>query len=203
MNRRSFIYRTSAFIVALSMPVWSSLTGCVRANLRPKKLTVIEVGLRQEQWRMLAVVQDHLLPSETGAPGARDINALRYLQSVLTDPTLDPADRALFKDGLSALETMTLSVTGKQFIDLSSEQREVVLRDFENLSFGRPWLGGMLDRLFEALLGDPVYGGNPGGIGWAWLDHRPGFPRPASRPTPRQITRQAPRQPIDKRYFMS
>ena len=25
---------------------------------------------------------------------------------------------------------------------------------------------------------DPVYGGNPDGIGWKWLMHPPGFPRP-------------------------
>ena len=39
------------------------------------------------------------------------------------------------------------------------------------------------DRLyiFEALLSDPVYGGNPEGIGWRWLGHRPGFPRPNQR----------------------
>jgi gluconate 2-dehydrogenase gamma chain len=30
----------------------------------------------------------------------------------------------------------------------------------------------------EALLTDPAYGGNPGGIGWRWLQHVPGYPRP-------------------------
>jgi gluconate 2-dehydrogenase gamma chain len=36
----------------------------------------------------------------------------------------------------------------------------------------------LLYYIFEALLSDPVYGGNPGGIGWQWLEHQPGFPRP-------------------------
>jgi len=36
----------------------------------------------------------------------------------------------------------------------------------------------LLTYLLEALLADPVYAGNPNGIGWKWLQHQPGFPRP-------------------------
>ena len=32
----------------------------------------------------------------------------------------------------------------------------------------------------EALLTDPAYGGNPDGIGWRWLGHTPGYPRPSA-----------------------
>jgi gluconate 2-dehydrogenase gamma chain len=44
--------------------------------------------------------------------------------------------------------------------------------------WGRAWLSLLLYYIFEALLSDPVYGGNPGEIGWRWLEHQPGFPRP-------------------------
>jgi len=36
----------------------------------------------------------------------------------------------------------------------------------------------LLTYILEALLTDPVYGGNPNGIGWTWLQHQPGFPTP-------------------------
>ena len=36
----------------------------------------------------------------------------------------------------------------------------------------------ILTYLLQALLTDPVYGGNPNGVGWKWLHHQPGFPRP-------------------------
>ena len=39
--------------------------------------------------------------------------------------------------------------------------------------------------LLEALLADPVYGGNTDEVGWKWLGYTAGFPRP----------------PIGKRYF--
>ena len=28
------------------------------------------------------------------------------------------------------------------------------------------------------MLAPPIYGGNPNGIGWQWLKHKPGFPLP-------------------------
>ena len=40
--------------------------------------------------------------------------------------------------------------------------------------WGRAWLSLLLYYIFEALLSDPVYGGNPDGIGWQWLEHQPG-----------------------------
>ena len=36
----------------------------------------------------------------------------------------------------------------------------------------------MVTLLFEALLLDPLYGGNKEEKGWKWLNHTPGFPRP-------------------------
>jgi len=36
----------------------------------------------------------------------------------------------------------------------------------------------MLTLIFEALLLDPIYGVNTNNIGWNWLNHDPGVPRP-------------------------
>ena len=44
---------------------------------------------------------------------------------------------------------------------------------------GENWVSTLLFYICEALLTDPIYGGNPNGIGWAWLAHQPGFPRPS------------------------
>ena len=63
---------------------------------------------------------------------------------------------------------------------------EIALRELEKTGAGRSWITELLHYLFEALLTDPVYGGNPGGIGWKWLDHTPGFRRPSK----------------DKRFFL-
>ena len=64
------------------------------------------------------------------------------------------------------------------FVELDELQRESVLRIIEQSEAGRNWLSLLLTYLLEALLADPVYGGNPDGLGWKWLEHQPGYPTP-------------------------
>ena len=137
------------------------------------------------QWAVLEAVQAHLLPTEPDAPGAVEVNALPYLRLMLGEPGRDLADRIFIRDGVKNLERLTNEKFGNTFSKLSVPQRETVLRNFETEQGGSGWISSMLDYVLEALLTDPVYGGNPDGIGWRWLDHTPGFPRP----------------PADKRYF--
>ena len=66
----------------------------------------------------------------------------------------------------------------RSFTALDASEQETVLRQIEQSKAGRNWLSLLLTYLLEALLADPVYGGNPGGIGWQWLEHQPGFPTP-------------------------
>ncbi|MCP4699458.1 MAG: gluconate 2-dehydrogenase subunit 3 family protein [Gammaproteobacteria bacterium] len=169
MDRRTFLIRGAAAIAAVSAPAASANT----FNTAP------EHGLSKE-WQILAAVQEHLLPPGPDSPGAADVNALTYLQSVLADPQMDAADREFIKDGLARLDKTAREMEGKEFAALASGQRETVLRRVETTKDGEHWIAEILNYIFEALLGDPVYGGNPGGIGWKWLGHRPGFPRPPS-----------------------
>ena len=46
---------------------------------------------------------------------------------------------------------------------------------------------GVMYYLAEALMLDPVYGGNPDMIGWKWLEHQAGFPRPVAGKTYRDF----------------
>ncbi len=181
MNRRAFLIQLGGFAAAPALS--SLLAGCavpVREVLAPPP------GFAEQGWRTLTAVQAHLLPSESGAPGAREIQAEAFLRGVLADPRLAPADRAFLIGGVATLEKYARDTTTRHFVDLSHGQREAVLRGLEATPDGRRWLTEMLGYLMEALLGDPVYGGNPDGIGWNWLAHNPGFPRP----------------PAGKRYFL-
>ncbi|MCR4300082.1 MAG: gluconate 2-dehydrogenase subunit 3 family protein [Sulfuricaulis sp.] len=178
MDRRTFLIHFGGLAAAPALS--SLLTGCaspVREALAPPP------GF---DWRTLAAVQAHLLPSESSAPGAREIHAEAYLRGVLADPKLAPADRAFLIDGVESIGKLARGMTGKHFVELSHDEREAVLRGFGEMPEGERWLEEMLGYLMEALLGDPVYGGNPDGVGWQWLAHNPGFPRP----------------PADKRYFL-
>ncbi|MDD5389747.1 MAG: gluconate 2-dehydrogenase subunit 3 family protein [Gallionellaceae bacterium] len=129
-------------------------------------------------WLVLAAVQNHLFPSELGSPGAREINALSYLQGVLGDPRGDRDEQRFILQGVDWLEDLSRQRHKASFVDLDPIRREQVLREVANSGPGENWLSTLLLYICEALLADPVYGGNPEGIGWAWLGHQAGFPRP-------------------------
>ena len=181
MKRRAFLLRGALFTGGLGLAVLPAawLAGCNRT-------APAAADLPDAVWRTLAAVQSHLFPSEPGAPGAAEIDALGYVKSMLAVPGVDPAERSAIIVGAQTVEQQAQAHAGKAFGELAEAQREAVLRGFEASDAGRRWLAGMMNYLIEALLADPVYGGNPDGIGWRWLDHFPGFPRP----------------PADKRYFL-
>ena len=134
----------------------------------------------ESRWKVIGAVQDHLFPPEPAAPGAREINALGYLRWVVADDNLDREDRDFVLRGAEWVEEQALALTKASFGDLDGAEREQVLRQVADTAAGENWLSTILTYLFEALLTDPVYGGNPEGIGWQWLGHTPGFPRPSA-----------------------
>lgn len=179
MNRRNFLARAAHLGIALTIPWTVSIPELQAAGLDGG-------GLSKAQWKTVDAVQRHLFPSESQAPGAVEINAASYLYFVLSDQVLDPDERALIPAGLVMFEQFVQDTYSKRFPQLTAAQGEMALRSFEETPQGRQWITKLLGYIFEALLTDPVYGGNPKDVGWQWLGHRPGFPRP----------------PRDRRYFL-
>nr|MBL0721384.1 gluconate 2-dehydrogenase subunit 3 family protein [Sulfurovaceae bacterium] len=68
-----------------------------------------------------------------------------------------------------------------QFINYNIEEKEIALRKFENTPKGSRWLSRIMILSMEALLSDPIYGGNIGESGWRALHINSGEPKPKSR----------------------
>lgn len=129
-------------------------------------------------WPTVGAVQEHLFPQAPDSPGAADINATAYLQGVLAEPLVHASEKAFIVSGAEWLIDFTQKFKHRPFGELGAPDRETVLRLMERTAAGQKWLGLVLYYILEALLVDPVYGGNPGAVGWRWLEHKPGFPRP-------------------------
>lgn len=130
-------------------------------------------------WLTLSSVQEHMLPGDTaGAPGAGDLRAIFYLKNTLSTAGADTEARDFILDGVGWLNDMTNDEYREPFVALDPTRRETILRKVENSRTGRRWLSRMMTYLLEAMLADPVYGGNPDGLGWKWLKHQPGYPTP-------------------------
>ncbi len=172
MKRRKFLLLTAGFALATALP------------LRAKKLpnVVIEpnkiIGLSSAQWQIMEAVLNHLFPSEANAPGAKDVYATAWLHNALAMPDTEQSHRDFMRDGLIMLEKLANKTHQASFLTLSEDKRESTLRTLEQDQEGRAWLRETLRYILEALLTDPVYGGNPKSIGWKWLKHQAGFPLP-------------------------
>nr|VFJ73997.1 MAG: gluconate 2-dehydrogenase gamma chain [Candidatus Kentron sp. FW] len=177
MKRRRFLQTTISIACAPAIKA-GDLT-----STRPAEIAALTGG----QWRQLSAIQAHLFPREPHAPGARDINALSYLHSVLAD---DPGLRRelvpILVNGLERLGQLSSTAGYDEFTTLGETPRETLLRQLEREPDGHRFLHTLLHYILEACLTDPIYGGNPGGIGWRWLGFQAGYKRPTE----------------EKRYFL-
>lgn len=173
-TRRSFLLQSGALVATAAALAGVPLSLHHRPAPEPSGLV-----FSGAQRRLLHTVQAHLLPSDAESPGAADINAVDYVEWAITAPAIDPDLRSTLVSGLERLQNASRERFDLPFDDLRSGEREQLLRYLaDNTRWGRAWVSLNLYYLFEALLCDPVYGGNPDEIGWRWLEHQPGFPRP-------------------------
>jgi len=188
MDRRSFLTTSATSVLVFTWPIAFASSAHIWPGETPPFLhstTTIDPGLSRRQWKAIVATQEHIFPSDMSAalpsPGARDVNAKAFLYAVLSDAHRDKEDRERVKSGVIALQKLCVDKYKKNFDQLDATQKETMLRTFENMPGGTSWIMTILGYVFEALLTDPVYGGNPNGIGWQWLEHQPGFPRPSTK----------------------
>jgi gluconate 2-dehydrogenase gamma chain len=134
--------------------------------------------LTAEQQKIVESVQEILFPSDENGPGASEVNASSYLKWVLSDKEMDQDEVNYIINGIGWVNETSEEVFSKQFSQLTQEEKDQLIGKISKESWGESWLSVILTFIFEALLCDPQYGGNPDGIGWHWLNHNPGQPRP-------------------------
>jgi gluconate 2-dehydrogenase gamma chain len=177
ISRRRFIQGMSALSAGMLLPV------SARAKT-PAGNTAIP---QQAPWPTIAAVQEQLFPGEADSPGASDIHATAYLKALLEDTAHIPDERDFILNGPNWLNDLATKDYKKTFAQLDMTQREQLLQRIAQTNAGENWLSLLLMYIFEALLSSPVYGGNPDGIGWRWLQHNPGFPQPTSNNTYKKL----------------
>jgi gluconate 2-dehydrogenase gamma chain len=138
----------------------------------------LSAAQREDPWEVIAQVQQHLFPDESESPGARAVNALAYLQGVMEDSRIPRDERDFVLRGVAWLQGMAQQRQASGFLQMSTADQDELLRRIARSEAGENWLSTLLTYLFEALLTAPAYGGNPGGVGWKWLEYVPGFPLP-------------------------
>lgn len=171
-SRREFLYRLS-LLSALATAWPAQALAALRAAARP-----LPAWVNENPWRTLAELQEHLFPATEDGPGARDIHAVVYLRNNLESARADAELKNFILGRIDMLNSLARDRQGADFAALDFTARDDLLRGIVDDAVWRRWLSRLLTFLLESLLADPVYGGNPDGAGWKWLQHQPGFPTP-------------------------
>lgn len=126
----------------------------------------------------IVVLYRDLFPSTELVPDMEYINPDKYLSKILLHSRVNKDDKTFIRDGIKWLNEESLSKYKSVYAQLSEKKRQKVLKDVVDTDWGESWLAVIMTYLMEAMLGDPIYGGNKGKIGWVWLNHEGGYPRP-------------------------
>lgn len=126
----------------------------------------------------LSLVQSDLFPQSTNVPTLKQINANSYLSHVLQHSRISDANKDYLRNGVQWLNEEALELYDKTYIQLSSAQRQNTLKSISEYRWGESWIKTVMTYIYEAMLGDPVYGVNKQESGWNWLNHVGGQPRP-------------------------
>jgi gluconate 2-dehydrogenase gamma chain len=170
LSRRKLIKALLAMGVVSQLPLVYS---CAGEKRKPSKSL-----FDKQQSAMMHSIQQILFPDDGFGPGASEIQAYEYLLWVLSDPRMDDQDRAYIYDGIRWVEETAHEEMSASYLDLNSQKQSDLIRYISQLDWGESWLSTIMTYILEALLADPQYGGNTEGVGWQWLSHYPGYPRP-------------------------
>jgi len=172
ISRRSALKSAAGAVAIASMPVMLNAKALDNATQQ------LNEQLTQDPWLTLNAVLAHLLPPSKTGPSAQEIQATQYLYNVVyQQPTEQDEIDFIFK-GVGWLNGYTQSQLKQNFVLLSTENKEKTLRAISRSNAGDNWINNLINYLYEAMLTPPIYGGNPNGIGWQWLEHKAGFPLP-------------------------
>ena len=123
-----------------------------------------------DQMRLIEAVVNRLIPPDELGPGAVEAGVPVYLARSFAGHL--SGDRALFSEGLAAIEAAARARHDTVFVQLSPAQQDEFLIAMEKneVSGFRPDSRTFFNRLrqltLEGMFGDPWYGGNKAFAGW-------------------------------------
>lgn len=174
-SRRQFLKESGAAMLLAGLCVYKPVIAKDTQSIEPTKTIIFT----NEQEKIIKAVQQQLFPDDGDGPSASDLQAYRYLLWALDDKkNIEDGDPEFLQKGTSWLAAQADEQFSQPFLKLTSSQQHTVLKAFAKTERGENWMSLLVYYLLEALTLDPIYGGNPEQIGWKWLEHQPGFPRP-------------------------
>jgi gluconate 2-dehydrogenase gamma chain len=128
---------------------------------------------------LLDAIVARLIPTDANGPGAREANAVRYIDRALAGAL--SGSREVYRIGLAALDRYSRSSRGRPFAELSPTDQDSVLIDVETgaatgsgagfQGSSAQFFGLVRTHTWQGTFGDPYYGGNANFVGWDLLGY--------------------------------
>ncbi|WP_345991193.1 gluconate 2-dehydrogenase subunit 3 family protein [Sulfurimonas sp. HSL-1716] len=165
MKRRKFIAYSA---VLLSSTVFAKEAGSY----------ALQVSVLKEPYQTISMVINDLFPSGVGMPNPHSFNVIGFLKAVMQDKRVPAEKKKILRNGTGWINQKAQNHYIKNYIELSPDQRQKILKTISQKQWGDTWLWYLMNYTLEAMFSDPVYGANINETGWLWLDYKPGLPRP-------------------------
>jgi gluconate 2-dehydrogenase gamma chain len=135
------------------------------------------LALTAEEADLLDAIVARLIPSDASGPGAKEAEAVRYIDRALAGALA--GSRAAYRAGLAALDRYARSSRGAPFTALSPTDQDSLLIDVETgaatgsgfAASSAEFFNMVRTHTWQGTFGDPFYGGNAHFIGWDLLGY--------------------------------
>ena len=127
-------------------------------------------------WTTILEVQNILFPKTSKMPSAKEFGSVSYLKQNIDHQTFDKDDFELILNGAKVF-----AETFPEFIKASKSDKLEIVKQASESDYGNSWLNILVYYGIEAMLSDPIYGGNKFQSGWMALKHKAGIPRPKKK----------------------
>jgi len=160
ISRRDVLKRVGVAGAAAALPI----DAIAQATREPFETLTAAEGATLE-----AIVA-RLIPTDANGPGATEARAARYIDRALGG--FLASFRDTYRVGLAAIEGYGSKFKGAPFTQLSPENQDAVLRDFEMAAAsgfapnGVLFFNVVLSHTMQGTFCDPFYGGNANFVGW-------------------------------------
>ncbi|ADG92463.1 conserved hypothetical protein [Arcobacter nitrofigilis DSM 7299] len=124
-------------------------------------------------WTTILEVQNILLPKTSKMPSAKEFGSVTYLKQNIDQYSFDKDDLELILNAAQVFKE-----TFPEFFKATKDEKLEIIKQANASEYGNSWINILVYYGIEAMLSDPIYGGNKFQSGWMALNHKPGIPRP-------------------------
>lgn len=128
----------------------------------------------RQEWVWIEAVYETLFPKTATMPSAKEFGAIEYLQKNIGHITFDKDDRDFILQGARDFKKAYPNF-------LHVKEKIKILKELQTNNYGNSWLDTLIYYGIEAMMSEPIYGGNKKRIGWKSVGHIGGEPVPKRR----------------------